>query len=44
MRHCNLKLTSDRVVATRGHMPRLIPPGSLLIFFLTMSRAISNQK
>lgn len=29
MRDCHLKHTSDRVVATRGHMTRLIPPGSL---------------
>lgn len=35
MRDCHLKNTCDRVVATCGLMPRLIPPGSLnCIFFL----------
>lgn len=29
MRACHLKHTTDRVVATCGHIPRLIPPGSL---------------
>lgn len=30
MRDCHLKHTRDRVVATCRHMPRLIPPSSLV--------------
>lgn len=44
MRDCHLKHTSDRVLTTCGHMPRLIPSGSLSAMYSILFNGLNGHK